>query len=87
MFCATNKCDYDFKEWCFLLKQMVTQKKCVTNKNVISGRDYKGGLLLWFCHDEFSQFFEKRFEKKTWTNVFALEKFSTADIFSVDRPF
>jgi hypothetical protein len=28
-----------------------------------------------------------RFEKKTWTNVFVKEKFSTVDIFSVDWPF
>jgi hypothetical protein len=57
------------------------KKKCDKNTNVISERDYKGGLLLWSCHDEFSQFFEKRFEKKTWTNVFVHEKFSTIDIY------
>jgi hypothetical protein len=29
MFCATNECDSDSKEWCFLPKQMVTKNFCV----------------------------------------------------------
>jgi hypothetical protein len=35
MFCATNECDSDTKEWCFLLKWMITQKKKDTKKKVI----------------------------------------------------
>jgi hypothetical protein len=27
MFCATNECDSDPKEWCFLPKSMITKKK------------------------------------------------------------
>jgi len=35
MFCATDGCDNDLTEWCFLPKQMVTKNKlCDTNKNV-----------------------------------------------------
>ncbi len=33
-FFATNECDSDYKEWCFLLKWMVTKKMFDTNKNV-----------------------------------------------------
>jgi hypothetical protein len=29
MFCTTNECDSDSKEWCFLPKQMVTKNFCV----------------------------------------------------------
>jgi hypothetical protein len=34
MFYATNECDSDSKEWCFLRNWMVTKKTCDTNKNV-----------------------------------------------------
>jgi len=40
MFCATNKCDSDSKEWCFLQKLL-----CDTNKNVTKMGVIKGGLL------------------------------------------
>jgi hypothetical protein len=60
MFCATNKCDNDSKNWYFLPKQTITKNKCVnTNKNVIKmGVIIKGiycicKCLLLYCHQMF----------------------------------
>ncbi len=45
MFCAV---DVTIKNWCFLLKEMVTQKKlCDTNKNVTKMGMIINGVLLY----------------------------------------
>jgi hypothetical protein len=50
IFCPTNKCDSESKEWHFLLKWMVT-KKCLTQTKMWQKWcDYKRGLLYIQLH-------------------------------------
>jgi len=35
IFCTTNECDSDYKEWCFFTKMDDYQKLCDIDKNVI----------------------------------------------------
>ncbi len=50
IFCATNECDRNCKEWCFLLKWMVTKRNYDTNKNVTKmGVIIKGVYYIWLA--------------------------------------
>ncbi len=54
MFHAINECDSEYKEWCFLFKQMVIIKMCDTNKNLIKmGMIVKGVYYSAKMHGTF----------------------------------
>jgi hypothetical protein len=51
MFCVINECDSESKEWCFLLKQIITKKMCDTNKNVTKmGVIIKGFIIICYYY-------------------------------------